>query len=93
MTEPPSNPLNDHRLSIKAFASISGYSRQWLWILSKQHVGPVLITTYTQAGAPRHHYNAFFALKWLLDQRPERVNAYLRALEAADPSIDWRAGL
>lgn len=93
MPEPTTNPLNDHRLSIKAFGSISGYSRQWLYILSRQGVGPVLLTTYTQAGAPHRFYNAFFALKWLLDQRPERVEAYIRALEAADPSIDWRAGL
>lgn len=91
--EPAKNPLNEHRLSIKAFAAISGYSRQWLYILSKQHVGPVLLTTYTQTGAQRRFYNAFYALQWLNEQRPERADAYLRVLEAADPSIDWRAGL
>lgn len=93
MPEPPSNPLNDHRLSIKAFSAISGYSRQWLYILSKQGVAPVLITTYSQTGGKRRHFNAFYALQWLNEQRPERVDAYVRALEAADPSIDWRAGL
>lgn len=93
MAEPPNNPLNDHRLSIKAFASLSGYSRQWLWIMSKQGIGPLVLTTYSQTGAPHRFYNAFYALQWLNEQRPERVDAYIRALEAADPSIDWRAGL